>query len=58
MRTVSPLPGEAINPQTFFYERDILAEAQVSLKNAWMPMEEFWRSNFFNRSAVCLQNTF
>ena len=35
----SPLPGEAIKPQTFVYERDILAEAQVSLKNAWKPME-------------------
>ena len=51
-------PEREINPQTFVYERDILAEAQVSLKNAWKPMEEFWRSNFFNRSAVCLQNTF
>ena len=35
----TPLPGEAINPQTFVYKRDILAEAQVSLKNAWKPME-------------------
>ena len=32
-------PEREINPQTFVYERDILAEAQVSLKNAWRTME-------------------
>ena len=33
------------NPQTFVYERDILAEAQVSLKNAWKLMEKFLASS-------------
>ena len=50
-----PFPGEAINPQTFVYERDILAEAQVSLKNAWKPMEAKF---VISKSAVCLKNTF
>ena len=53
----TPLPGEAINPQTFVYERDILAEAQVSLKNAWRPMEADGGQIFYYKSAVCLQNT-
>ena len=36
--------GEAIKPKTFDSKRDILAEAPVSLKNAWEPMEEFLAS--------------
>ena len=39
IENLSHLPEREINPQTFVYERDILAEAQVSLKNAWKPME-------------------
>ena len=56
-------PEREINPRTFVYERDILAEAQVSLKNAWKPIDGGrWRPMeakfFINKSAVCLQNTF
>ena len=39
MNTESPPSGEAIKPKTFVSRRDILVEAQVSLKNAWRPME-------------------
>ena len=39
VNTYSHLPERENNPQTFVYERDILAEAQVSLKNAWRTME-------------------
>ena len=50
----TPRTGEAIKPKTFDSKRDILAEAQVSLKNAWRPMEA---KILINKSAVCLQNT-
>ena len=37
----SPLAGEAINLKSIKPERNILAEAQVNLNDAWKPMGKF-----------------
>ena len=49
--------GEAIKPKTFDSKRDILAEAPVSLKNAWEPMEEFLASTPISVSQLFVYKT-
>ena len=41
MAYLSPLAGEAINLKSIKPERNILAEAQVNLNDAWKPMGKF-----------------